>query len=155
MAEKPDGVEKPRDWDKAISVAYLRLCKTPQTDAAKQAGVGVRTIRRWEKSGWWPEACFQASSRWLRGLVYVSQQTVFEAIKGGDAHLAFKVIERQIQQLAPPRQQLGVQHSGVVATTAREMTDEELLERAGQLANRVTAHMNASRNGGHSMNGDS
>lgn len=46
MAEKIDGVEKPRNWDKAISVAYLRLRKTPQMDAAKEAGVGVRTIRR-------------------------------------------------------------------------------------------------------------
>ncbi len=151
MAEKLGGVEKPRDWDKAISVAYLRLCKTPQTDAAKQAGVGVRTIRRWEKSEWWPEACFQASSRWLRGLVYVSQQTVFEAIKGGDAHLAFKVIERQIQQLAPPRLSHGIEHSGEVTNRIREMSDEELLERASQLANRVAVHVNGN---GPSANGD-
>ena len=34
------------------------------------------------------------------------------------------------------------QHRGEITTTAREMSDEELLERAGQLANRVAAHTN-------------
>ncbi len=43
------------------------------------------------------------------------------------------------------------QHSGEIPTTVRAMSDEELLERASQLANRVAAHVK----GGHSKNGDS
>ncbi len=103
MADKAQGVGKPRDWDKAISVAYLRLREESQADAAKSAGIGERTVRRWENSKWWPQACLEAGSRWLQGLVYVSQQTLFAAIDGGDANLAFKVIERRIPELAPPR----------------------------------------------------
>ena len=103
MADTDLGVGKPRDWDKAISVAFLRLCKRSQKVAANVAGVGARTVRRWEKSDWWPEACRDASSRWLQGLVYVSQQTLYEAIEEGDARLALKVTERRIPELAPPR----------------------------------------------------
>ncbi len=60
MADKAQGVGKPRDWDKAISVAYLRLRDESQADAAKPAGLGERTVRRWEKSAWWLQACLEA-----------------------------------------------------------------------------------------------
>ncbi|MEE8551448.1 MAG: hypothetical protein V3T08_09385 [Gemmatimonadota bacterium] len=107
MADKKQGVRKPREWDKAVSVAYLRLRTESQEDAAKEAGVGLRTVRRWEKSDWWPQACLEACSRWLQGLVYVSQQTLFSAIATGDAkgdaNLALKVVERRIPELAPPK----------------------------------------------------
>ena len=110
MADNSQGVGKARDWDNAISVAYLRLCDGSQEDAAKAVGVGVRTVRRWENSDWWPEACREAESRWLKGLVFISMQTVFKAIEGGDAALAFKVAERHIKALAPPSQRH--EHSG-------------------------------------------
>ena len=110
MADKARGVGKPRDWDKAISAAYLRLCKNSQTDVAKVVGLGLRTIGRWENSAWWPEACRDAESRWLKGLVYVAQQTLFKAIEGGDAGLAFRVAERRIKELTPPSQRH--EHSG-------------------------------------------
>ena len=103
MADNSQGVRLPNDWDKAVSVAYLRLRDDSQEDAAKAAGVGVRTVRRWEKSAWWPEACLEAGSRWLKGLVEVSQRTLFKAIDGGDANLAFRVAERRIPELAPPK----------------------------------------------------
>ena len=57
MADTIQGVQKPHDWDKAVSVAYLRLRNDSQADAAKSAGVGERTVRRWENSEWWPKAC--------------------------------------------------------------------------------------------------
>ena len=107
MADTEQGVGKPQDWDKAVSVAYLRLRNDSQKDAAKAAGIGQRTVRRWENSEWWPKACFEASSRWLHGLLYVSQQTLYAAISGkstkGDANLALKVAERRIPELAPPK----------------------------------------------------
>ncbi len=103
VAEKLDVVKRPQSWDKALSVAYLRLRDESQADAAKPAGIGERTVRRWEKSDWWPQACLEAGSRWLQGLVYVSQQTLFAAINAGDAKLAFRVAERRIPELAPPK----------------------------------------------------
>ena len=107
MADIAQGVGKPRDWDKAISVAYLRLRNESQLDAAKSAGIGERTVRRWENSLWWPQACVEAGSRWLQGLLFVSQQTLFAAIAGddakGDANLALKVAERRIPALAPSK----------------------------------------------------
>ncbi len=51
-----------------------------------------------------------------------------------------------------------IEHSGEIPTTVREMSDEELLERASQLANRVVAEMGPSTNDnavGPSPNGDS
>ena len=103
MAGLLSAVGKPRDWDKAISAAYLRLTGISQEKAAKAAGIGERTLQRWEVSAWWPDACLEASSKWLRGLVEVSQRTLFKAIDGGDANLAFKVTERRIPELAPPK----------------------------------------------------
>ncbi len=54
MAEKLDVVKRPQSWDKAVSVAYLRLLSWSQEGAAKAAGIGVRTLRRYEISDWWP-----------------------------------------------------------------------------------------------------
>ena len=60
MADNDTNVRAPRDWDKAISVVYLRLRDDSQADAAKPAGIGERTVRRWEKSDWWLQACLEA-----------------------------------------------------------------------------------------------
>ena len=103
MAHLVDAVGKAQDWDKAVSAAYLRLTGLTQKQAAKSAGIGFRTLQRWEVSPWWPDACHEASDRWLKGLVEVSQRTLYGAIDGGDANLAFKVTERRIPELAPPR----------------------------------------------------
>ena len=110
MAGILNAVGKPRDWDKAVSAAYLRLIGRSQEEAAKHAGVGERTLQRYEVSEWWPQACREAESRWLKGLVFISQQTLFKAIEAGDANLAFRVTERHIKALAPPSQRH--EHSG-------------------------------------------
>ena len=137
-----DAVEKPRDWDKAVSVSYLRLIGLTQEKAAKGAGIGVRTLRRYELSEWWPEACREAADRWMQQLALECRTTIMAAVKAGDVVTAVKMLERLDKRLAPPRQQLGVQHSGQVATNVREMSDEELLERGADFANRFAAHTN-------------
>lgn len=147
MAGKSTKKDEPKDWDKALSVAYLRLCKVPQVDVAKRVGVGLRTVGRWENSSWWIEACRQASNRWLGGLVALAQQTVYNAVKEGDAQIAFKIVERQIAELAPPRQGYDVAHSGEIATPTTEMSDADLLERAAQLTNRMGVLPEPSANG--------
>ena len=52
------------------------------------------------------------------------------AVKAGDVVTAVKMLERIDKRLAPPRQSHGIEHSGEIPTTVREMSDEELLERA-------------------------
>ncbi len=150
MAENIDVVEKPRDWDKAVSVSYLRLIGQTQENAAKGAGIGVRTLRRYELSDWWPEACSEAVDRWMQQLEIEARTTVMTAVKEGDVITAMKVLERLDRRLAPPRQLHGVAHSGEVTTFVREMSDEELLERATYFSNRLLASGNGSCIGGTS-----
>ncbi len=132
-------------------MAYLRLVGLTQEKAAKAAGIGERTLRRYELCEWWPEACREAVDRWMHQLEIEARSTVMQAVKEGDVATAWKVLERIDRRLAPPRQLHGVEHSGDLTRSVREMSDEELLARARQLANRVAAHVD----GGHSKNGDS
>ena len=139
MAEKVDAVEKPRDWDKAVSVAYLRLIGLTQAKAAKGAGTGVRTLRRYEASDWWPDACGEAVGRWMQQLEIECRTTIMAAVKEGDVQTAVKMLERLDRRLAPPRQSHGIEHSGEVVTAIRAMSDEEILERATDFSNRLLA----------------
>ena len=84
MAENIDVVDKPRDWGKAVSVSYLRLIGQTQELAAKGAGIGVRTLRRYELSKWWPEACREAVDRWMQQLAIECRTTIMAAVKAGD-----------------------------------------------------------------------
>ncbi len=123
-------------------MAYLRLIGQSQAAAAKAAGLGERTLRRYELSDWWPDACGEAVERWMQQIEIEARTTVMTAVKEGDVVTAMKVLERLDKRLAPPRQLHGVAHSGEVTTSVREMSDEELLERAGHFANRMVAHAN-------------
>ena len=136
MAEKLDVVTKPHNWDKALSVAYLRLLGLSQKKAAKGAGIGERTLARWELSDWWPEACREAVDRWMQQLEIECRTTVMTAVKEGDVATDWKVLERIDRRLAPPRQGHDINHSGQVATNVRAMSDEELVERISQFSNR-------------------
>ena len=104
MAEKLDVVKRPQNWDKAVSVAYLRLLSWSQEGAAKGAGIGVRTLRRYELSDWWPQACGEAVGRWMQQLEIEARTTVMAAVKGGDVVTAMKVLERLDKRLAPSKQ---------------------------------------------------
>ena len=136
MAENIDVVDRPREWDKAVSVSYLRLIGLTQARAATAAGIGERTLRRYELSDWWPEACREAVSRWMQQLEIECRTTVMTAVKEGDVATAWKVLERIDARLAPPRQGHDINHSGEVRTNVRAMSDEELLERARELSDR-------------------
>ena len=59
------------------------------------------------------------------------------AVKDGDVQTAVKMLERIDRRLAPPRQSHGIEHSGGIDTSVRDMSDEELINRATQLANRL------------------
>jgi len=154
MAEKLDIVKKPQNWDKAVSVAYLRLLGLSQKNAAKGAGIGERTLARWELSEWWPDACAEAVDRWMQQLEIECRSTIMAAVKSGDVATAVKMLERIDKRLAPPRQQLGVQHSGDLRRSVRDLSDEELVGRARQLGNRLGLVPPAWNGGAPSGKGD-
>ncbi len=151
LADKLDVILKPHNWDKAVSVAYLRLLGLSQKKAAKGAGIGERTLARYELSEWWPEACREAVDRWMQQLAIECRTTIMAAVKSGDVATAVKMLERIDKRLAPPRQQLGVQHSGDLRRSVRDLSDEELFTRATQLANRLGLVPPASNGGGPSV----
>lgn len=110
MAGYEDPVGKPHDWDKAVAAAYLRMIGLSQVDAANGAGIGERTIVRWEQCSWWQDARDEASDRWLNDLVAESRATLMKSIKAGDPIRALQVLERRDQRLAPPAHQ--IEHHG-------------------------------------------
>jgi hypothetical protein len=98
-ANPDDPVGKPHDYDKALSVAYLRLIDKTQEEAAELAGVSPRTVHSWEHSSWWPECEAEAGRRWLRGLEAKARSKLQSDM---DASLALKILERRLPELAPP-----------------------------------------------------
>ena len=151
LAEKLDVVTKPHNWDKAVSVAYLRLLGLSQKKAARGAGIGERTLARYELSEWWPEACREAVDRWMQQIEIECRSTVMAAVMAGDVTTALKILERIDRRLAPPRQSHDIEHSGGIATSVRAMSDEELRERVSHLANRFANPEAASTNGGRCL----
>ena len=146
LADKLDIGKRPQNWDKAVSTAYLRLLGLSQTKAAKGAGIGERTLARWELSEWWRDACREAADRWMQQLAIECRTTIMAAVKAGDVVTAVKMVERLDERLAPPRLSHGVEHSGDVTRSVRAMSDEELLARAQQLA---SMHLDGGLSEGH------
>jgi hypothetical protein len=144
--KKPSGSKrnprKPRDWDKAISVAYIRMIGFPnvtQKQAATEAGTSERSVRAWEASPWWPDAQAEARQRWLRGGDAAAMSGILEGMKDPAeyAQMSRYWADRRIPELTPPRQRK--EHTGPdggpiqhVTHDLSNLTDEEL-ELAEQL----------------------
>ncbi len=86
-----------------MSAAYLRILGHTREEVAEGAGVGERTLARWEISPWWAEAELEAERRWLNGLVAFSRRAVINAAKDGNADIGLKILERRIADLRPPK----------------------------------------------------
>lgn len=99
-----DEVRKPKGarWDKAVSAAYLRLTDSTIAKSADGAGLGERTLKRWEGCSWWVEALREAEERWLNHTVARAMRTVHRAA-GDDVPTAMKIVERRLDRLAPPK----------------------------------------------------
>lgn len=113
VAGYSDPVGKPRDWDKAVSASYLRMIGYSQVDAAAGAGVGERTLIRWEQCSWFEDARKEARDRWLNDLTAQSRATLFTAIEDGDAKRALEILERVDPTLAPPAHRHDFQGDGL------------------------------------------
>ena len=124
MSQSTDHVTAPRNRETALSVAYLRTLGSTQEEAALAAGVDRRTVQRWEGSSWWPEVLCEASNRWLSGVVGRARHALLLALAEPDGHLALKVLERTVPQLAPTER---VANTGAIAKLDfASMTDEQL-----------------------------
>ena len=106
-AQEKATVNKPRNWEAAILCAYFYLRGYAQEKCAEEAGVGARTIKRWIKSDWWPDALDEARERWFSGLEVGARRTLGKAMDAEDQpDLALRVLERMDHKLAPPKQQI-------------------------------------------------
>jgi hypothetical protein len=95
-------VGRPRNWDKCVSVAYLRILGVSQKAAARAASCGERTIRLWEVQQWWPDAQAEARQRWLSEASDAARATILKAIRGGDTSSARWFLERVEPALSQP-----------------------------------------------------
>jgi len=122
--EEPE-VRGPQDPEKALSVAYLRLTGSTQTESAEAVGVHRDTVWRWEQAEWWPEIVADASRRWLAGLE-AKARTVLH--NGMDPAIALKILERRLPELAPAPNNLNL-HTPDLATAVeiilRDPTEDD------------------------------
>ena len=109
MSEKPAEIARTEAeaarHEKMVSVAYLRLLGATQEEAATAAGVGERTVWRWENErADWPDVVQDARDRWLSGLAGIARDTLLKAIRDkSNGKLALDVIERLDPALLPAR----------------------------------------------------
>ncbi|MEX2530699.1 MAG: hypothetical protein WD960_07995 [Gemmatimonadota bacterium] len=115
-----DPVEAPRDREKAVAAAFLRILGASQADAAGAAGVGERTLRGWEGCSWWPDVLADASRRWLDGLAAKARKGLEDAVQV-DGRLALSVLERMEPALAPPKLRAQIE-----TLDMKELSDEQL-----------------------------
>ena len=140
-------VARPADWDKAVAAAYLRLIGQSQELSARGAGVGARTLKRWEASAFWPDACEEAADRWLSHATEKARRTFLRGIdsddhpKSADPRLALTFLERVDHRLAPPAHRH--EHGGAGGGPIEVAVTRQVVPAA---TNRVAAHVNG-RNG--------
>lgn len=115
-------VSAPQDWDKAVSVAYLRILEFPKKTVARLVEVDQATIWVWEQSAWWPDAEREAMSRWLRGVRAKAMKSLKRNLLA-DGNLALKVLERLMPEMGPPVQR---HHVTGLFGAIQQMTPEEL-----------------------------
>lgn len=145
VAQSEDTVTKPQDWDKAVAAAYLRLIGNSQEVSAEGAGIGRRTLIRYEKADWWHEACEEAADRWLSHLVEESRRTLLAGIKGGNASLALSILERVDRRLTPAANRHEVTGEG---GGALEVAVTRRVVKAAAPSNRIAEHMNGANGNG-------
>ena len=122
---------KPRNWDNAISVAYIRLLGFPhvtQAQAATQVGVSERTVRAWEAAPWWSNAQSEARMRFLRGGDAAAMRGLMWAFgeDGERAHTSRWWADRRMPELAPPKMQH--EHGGAGGEPIQVITEVVLVD---------------------------
>jgi hypothetical protein len=91
----------------------MRMLGASQAEAATQAGVGERTLRRWEASYWWAAAQWEARERWLHGGDALAMKGLHQALQDPQEYASASKwwADRRIKELEPPRQRHEVAHT--------------------------------------------
>jgi hypothetical protein len=114
-APAPDAL--PKQWEKWVLYAYLRMLGATQKDAASAVGRKKRTCQVWEEHrALYAQARDEARQRWLGDVVDTARATLLKSLRDGAGELALKVLERIDPALAPPAQRL--KHEGQVDLVA-------------------------------------
>ena len=114
--------QRPRNWDRRVSAAYLRMSGLGQAAAAKAIGINARTLRGWEsETDLWSAARNEARDRWFNDAEDAARQAVLKSMRRGNADLGLKVLERIDRRLAPPVQRVDGKVEG-------EMTHRYVIE---------------------------
>lgn len=113
-AENQDPVGRPRNWDIAVSCAYLRLLGATQEQAASRAGASPRSLRTWEQCSWWKDALAEARSRWFKDGDAAAMRGIHKALRS-DGHYAKTSMwwaERRMPELKPPNVKVDAELTG-------------------------------------------
>jgi len=107
-SKKPKSTAIPKDWEKAVLVAYWRTMDATQPQAAEVVGVSLRTVSVWENSVWWPEALAEGRRRFFGKLSGIACRNVLEGLSDRDEKfgMAKWVSDRLTPELSPPRQRI-------------------------------------------------
>jgi len=105
--------KKPHNWDKAVSVAYLRLIGATQEQASISAKIAESTIYDWERSAWWKDAQFEANQRWLSEVDSATRHALLRnVVQATDikerGNMARYIADRRIPEFKPPKNQTEV-----------------------------------------------
>jgi hypothetical protein len=108
---------RPKQWEKWVLYAYLRMMGRTQRDAGSAVGRKKRTVQEWEEhKALYAQAREEACARWLTDVQDAARTTLLQALRGDAGDLALKVLERLDPHLAPPTQRL--KHEGQVDLVA-------------------------------------
>jgi hypothetical protein len=112
FSTSPDAQQpRPRQWEKWVLYAYLRMMGMTQKAAGSAVGRAKRTVAEWEEDKVrYGQAREEARQRWLREVSDTARTTLLKALHGDAGDLALKVLERLDTDLAPAAQRHKVQH---------------------------------------------
>jgi hypothetical protein len=121
------GTPRPKQWEKWVLYAYLRMMGATQKDAGSAVGRAKRTVQDWEQATeWYAQARDEARQRWLVELTDAARLTLLTTIRKGHGVLALQVLERLDEAFAPakhtPEQPLVDLHLHIETAQSR-MTD--------------------------------
>lgn len=99
--------DHPRQWEKWVLVAYLRMMGMTQKAAGSAVGRAKRTVAEWEEDKTlYAQAREEARRRWLREISDHARQALHKALQGDNGYLVLKILERLDSNLDLPTQRV-------------------------------------------------
>jgi len=111
LSQSVDMQRRPLNWEKWLMAAHLRRLGATQGAAARSAGVGRRTLIRWEADPRWGAAKVESIRLWGDALDDAARRRLLVTLQKREdsGELALKVLERTDPRLAPAKQRVEAQ----------------------------------------------